>query len=357
MQFNSVGSNDYTTAANAVMKNVDSIFDINRATGADYTKQAQTVIESRSRERQAVNKVKADNKLAKLMGKDQHKMTKIELDSDKAVKAAKRPAQRMAGFLGAVSTLNTAYATKRFNDEDKAERAEALRRQDARDAKWEKLQRESIEAQNKPRPLSPELQKLYDELNIKPPGGNTLPGSSTTPTGQKDDPSVPQTPPKVLPTQTKKSGKGKTVSELVRFAEGTLGDKGFTTMFGGGQFTDMSRHPNSPVPTPWGTKSEAAGAFQFMKPTWDRTKAALNLPDFSRESQIKGGRWLMQQRDVDPDMVITSKDQLRVVMDKLAPEWAGLPYSGKGVNGGGYGSSYYGQGGKSLDEMWSFHQS
>ena len=357
MAFNSVNSQDYTTAAAAVNQNTDEIFDINRRTGPDYTAQAKTVIRNRANERNAIRKVTAGKKEAEQMGSAQFEVDEIQRKSDKKIADIKRGGQRMAGFLGAVSTLNTAYATKRFNDEDKAERAEALRRQDARDAKWEKLQRESIEAQNKPRPLSPELQKLYDELNIKPPGGNTLPGSSTTPTGQKDDPSVPQTPPKVLPTQTKKSGKGKTVSELVRFAEGTLGDKGFTTMFGGGQFTDMSRHPNSPVPTPWGTKSEAAGAFQFMKPTWDRTKAALNLPDFSRESQIKGGRWLMQQRDVDPDMVITSKDQLRVVMDKLAPEWAGLPYSGKGVNGGGYGSSYYGQGGKSLDEMWSFHQS
>ena len=43
-------------------------------------------------------------------------------------------------------------------------------------------------------------------------------------------------------------------------------------------------------------------------------------------------------------------------MDKLAPEWASLPYSGKSPGGYGQGSSYYGQGGKTLEELWSRYQ-
>ena len=93
MQFNSVGSNDYTTAAAAVNKNVDAIFKINRQTAPDFTEQAKTVIEQRSLERQAVNKVTKDNEFANLMGKDAHKLKKIELKTEKAVKDIKRPAK------------------------------------------------------------------------------------------------------------------------------------------------------------------------------------------------------------------------------------------------------------------------
>ena len=175
MAFNSVNSQDYTTAAAAVNQNTDEIFDINRRTGPDYTAQAKTVIRNRANERNAIRKVTAGKKEAEQMGSARFEVDEIQRKSDKKIADIKRGGQRMAGFLGAVSTLNTAYATKRFNDEDKAERAEALRRQDARDAKWEALQQESIAAQSKPRPLSPELQKLYDELGITPPGGNTLP--------------------------------------------------------------------------------------------------------------------------------------------------------------------------------------
>jgi len=141
------------------------------------------------------------------------------------------------------------------------------------------------------------------------------------------------------------------LSSVIRFAEGTDSKNGYNTMFGHRQFTDMSKHPNNPAPTPWGTQSEAAGAYQFMKPTWDRVQSKLNLPDFTPASQELGGRWLTQYRGVDPDAAITTRSDFIAAMDKLAPEWAGLPYSGKGRNGGGYGSSFYGQGGKSIEQL------
>ena len=43
-------------------------------------------------------------------------------------------------------------------------------------------------------------------------------------------------------------------------------------------------------------------------------------------------------------------------MDKLAPEWASLPYSTTSPGGFGNGSSYYGQGGKSLLDLWERYQ-
>ena len=41
--------------------------------------------------------------------------------------------------------------------------------------------------------------------------------------------------------------------------------------------------------------------------------------------------------------------------DKLAPEWASFPYQGVSPGGFGRGSSYYGQGGKSVDELRPFY--
>ena len=141
------------------------------------------------------------------------------------------------------------------------------------------------------------------------------------------------------------------LSSVIRYAEGTSKKDGYTTMFGHRQFTDMSKHPNNPMRTSWGSQSEAAGAYQFMKPTWETVKRNTGVKDFSIESQEVGGRWLTQHRGVNPDTAITTRADFVKAMDKLAPEWASLPFSGKGRNGGGYGTSYYGQGGKSLDQL------
>lgn len=145
------------------------------------------------------------------------------------------------------------------------------------------------------------------------------------------------------------------LSDIIRFGEGTLGDKGYNTQFTGSQFTDTSRHPRQ-IKSSGNLSSDAAGAYQFLSTTWDGAKKALGLKDFSPASQEAAGRYLTQQRGVDPDKVIGSLDEFRGVMDKLAPEWASLPYSGKSPGGYGQGSSYYGQGGKTLEELWSRYQ-
>ena len=146
--------------------------------------------------------------------------------------------------------------------------------------------------------------------------------------------------------------------ETISFAEGTSGERGFTTRFGGSQFELGTDHPRVGAKTPWGTTSAAAGKFQIMPKTWDTVvQPNLNLPDFGRKSQIEAGRFLVQNRNVDPDSRITNIDDFRTTMDKLAPEWAGLPYSKRSPGGYGMGSSYYGQGGKKLEELFEFYQS
>ncbi len=166
--------------------------------------------------------------------------------------------------------------------------------------------------------------------------------------------SAPTNPAAVNASNNGKGGWG-ALSAVLSYGEGTQGDKGYTTQFTGTQFSDMSKHPRQ-LRSSGDLKSDAAGKYQFLSTTWDEAKNALNLPDFSRESQEKAGRFLTKRRGVDPDKVITSRDEFVSVMDKLAPEWASMPYSGVSPQGYGKGSSYYGQGGKSVDDLWARYQ-
>ena len=142
------------------------------------------------------------------------------------------------------------------------------------------------------------------------------------------------------------------VLNMIRYAEGTLGPDGYKTMYGHRKFDDMSRHPNNPMATPWGTQSEAAGAFQFMKPTWDEQAAKLGLKDFSPESQVAAAVDLIKSKGINPYMEINNIEDIVRVADTLGPTWAGLPVSYPGHKGQyGRGSSYWGQGGKKVEEI------
>ena len=127
---------------------------------------------------------------------------------------------------------------------------------------------------------------------------------------------------------------GKRWLQLIRYAEGTAGKDGYRTMFGGGKFTDMSRHPDKVVKS-GGYSSAAAGAYQFMPGTWD----SLGMSDFSPASQDRGARMLAQRHNVN-----ILKDPInKANIAKLAPEWASLPTLG--------GGSFYGQPSKNIQDL------
>jgi len=145
-------------------------------------------------------------------------------------------------------------------------------------------------------------------------------------------------------------------SRVLRYAEGTSGPGGEKTMFGFKKFDDLSDHPRQ-LQSGGGYTSDAAGAYQFLSTTWDGARSALGLQDFSLKSQEAAARHLFQnKRGVDPDKIIDNIDEFRAALDKLAPEWASFPYSKTSPGGFGNGSSYYGQGGKSLQQLWQIYQ-
>jgi muramidase (phage lysozyme) len=115
---------------------------------------------------------------------------------------------------------------------------------------------------------------------------------------------------------------------VIRHCEGTSGPDGYRTIVGGGRFDSYSDHPRKLVSgrfntgDPWG--STAAGAYQFLAGTWDEAQKALDLPDFSPESQDRAAVWLIERRGA---LQAVEAGNLRRALELCNREWASLPGS------------------------------
>lgn len=135
----------------------------------------------------------------------------------------------------------------------------------------------------------------------------------------------------------------------LQWAEGTWNPErddndAYRTLVGGGRFESLNKHPDTGVTinTPNGPlRSFAAGAYQFMPDTYAKHR----MPDFSEESQDRAALLEIQTvGQVDPKQPLTPE-----AVDKLAPIWASLPTLATGT-------SFYNQGGKTLDDVLTFYQ-
>ncbi len=92
-----------------------------------------------------------------------------------------------------------------------------------------------------------------------------------------------------------------------------------------------------------GCVSTAAGAYQIIKPTWDRVRRAGSwggrLPDFSPQSQDEAGRRLLVECGALP---LIERGDIAGAVARCARTWASLP------------GSTAGQGGVSMDEALAF---
>lgn len=129
------------------------------------------------------------------------------------------------------------------------------------------------------------------------------------------------------------------LQQAISRAEGTwrANQPGYDILFGGGKFSDYSKHPDRVVRTP-GYASAAAGAYQFMPGTYAEAARTLGLKDFSPASQDLAMLYKVRERLMPAGglAALTKEGTLSPRLQAyLAPEWASLPAA--------TGASYYGQ--------------
>lgn len=120
---------------------------------------------------------------------------------------------------------------------------------------------------------------------------------------------------------------------MLRVGEGTLGDKGYETLFGGQSFIkdyhkDFSDHPRISI-TRGKLTSSAAGAYQIMGYSWDdpqmvRARTKYGVSDFTPLSQDKCCVLILKiKRKGSLDMI--ANGDINGALDVLSYEWASLP--------------------------------
>lgn len=110
---------------------------------------------------------------------------------------------------------------------------------------------------------------------------------------------------------------------VIRTGEGTTGENGYRTLFGGGTFDSFADHPRITVKRS-GYTSTAAGAYQFIASSWDETKRVMGLPDFSPRSQDLAALGRIAARGALEDVKAGRFEQ---AISKISREWASLPGS------------------------------
>lgn len=153
---------------------------------------------------------------------------------------------------------------------------------------------------------------------------------------------------------------------MIRGAEHTrddaLSNRAYQTFYGGARFSNMIDHPvitgerrGVRLPDHFcraagfgpGCVSTAAGAYQIIRPTWQRVRAAgawgPRLPDFSAASQDEAARRLLIEAGALTDVYA---GEFASAVAKAARIWASLPGSTAGQGGRSFAQiqSYYDEG-------------
>lgn len=141
--------------------------------------------------------------------------------------------------------------------------------------------------------------------------------------------------------------KRRALLNTIRFAEGTWkqGREGYRTLYGGGRFSSLERHPDVVVVKRY--TSAAAGAYQFLPNTWREAATKLQLESFHPHNQDQAALYLVDRRGVLAQ--IDQKGLTRESMAVLAKEWASFPNLA--------GRSAYGQPVKQAEDLERFYRS
>ena len=318
MRFASLGgSGNFIQAGKAVARDAEKTLDVTRKNSVDFGGLAQAGMKVRSNEKVAATKAGALVERAKI---DANKTEKLHAAK---MSQAKSGVMRKAGGLIALGIGGLAEKSEKSDYSLYDKKIAGIKaKNDADRVTMAGIDTSGKKAETPASPAAP--------ANTGGTGATNV--STTAATGAPGD------------------GSGwARMSKVIKTGEGTLGDKGYTTMFTGAQFSDMSRHP-AQINSANGLSSDAAGAFQFLSTTYNPAAKKLGITDFSPQSQEKVGKYLAQQRGMNTDIVHTDKASFLKALDKIAPEWASMPTVKTGT-------SYYGQGGLTPDEAWNIYNS
>ncbi|MFM7313148.1 MAG: muramidase [Cyanobium sp.] len=133
----------------------------------------------------------------------------------------------------------------------------------------------------------------------------------------------------------------------IRYAEGTWKQgslEGYHTLYGGGRFASLARHPEIVVVKRY--TSAAAGAYQFLPGTWREASRKLQLASFRPENQDQAALYLVDRRGVLDE--IDRQGLTTRAMAVLAREWDSFPTLS--------GRSAYGQPVKRAGDLERFYQ-
>lgn len=117
--------------------------------------------------------------------------------------------------------------------------------------------------------------------------------------------------------------------QVIRYAEGTAGERGYNTQFGYRYFDSYADHPRQYFDftdkAGRQLKTSAAGAYQIIVRTWDTLRARLGLPDFSPASQDAAALELIRERGALADV---QAGRFAEAVRKVSKVWASLPGAG-----------------------------
>lgn len=136
-----------------------------------------------------------------------------------------------------------------------------------------------------------------------------------------------------LQTLTPEEARVRAFMRMLRVGEGTVGEKGYETLFGGQSFIndyhkDYSNHPGISI-TRGKLTSTAAGAYQVMGYTWNdpgmvKRRKQYGILDFSPESQDKFCVLIFKyKRKKSLERIMAG--EITQALDQLSYEWASLP--------------------------------
>jgi muramidase (phage lysozyme) len=143
--------------------------------------------------------------------------------------------------------------------------------------------------------------------------------------------------------QFRQTPEAQALLRMLRFAEGTErgGADSYRVMFGGSLAPNLQQHPDKVMRG----RSTAAGAYQFLTPTWKQQQQKLNLGSFGPLEQDIAALDLARQRTLGLGGLsyLQKKGLTPEFVAALAPEWASLPTLA--------GRSAYGQPVKSFSSL------